>query len=839
MTLIYLTVAYLAGVVLGQWAWQGGWLGCDVPRWAWLAAAALLPLTVLLQRDDAPPAPEPPLRWPVSAGFAVPRSRFSVALWVAIGVCVVMGVLRYASMPPTGCRTPADLAAFNLPADAAFDRSAPQVRVYGYIENFPVVEDDRQALVLRVHELDTGTGPQPVNGRVRLLTGPSPLYRYGEPLAVTGRLVDPPVFEDFSYRDYLARQGINSLVQEASVTPLDMPRQGPRWRQILADWRSRGLVLLQRALPEPYAALAAGILLGIDTIPATLYERFNATGASHVLVISGSNVTLIAAALLLLSRRLMGRWAVPVTLAGITTYALFVGGEPTVWRAALMGSLVVVALAVGRRSTAVVSLAVAAWLMALLNPHVVWDVGFQLSAMATLGLVVYGAPLLAWVGRRWSSFQGGIWPRAEVTPDVRLRAVVVEIVVLSLAANLLTMPLIVYHFKRLSLISLMVNLLIVPVQPLILGLGTVGLLVGMVGAFLPAQLLLWGAWLGLYWTERVVSLSSTLPLASVPVEHFGLGALIGVYGVLLAVQTRHSWLDRVGEILAYIRPTRLTDNRSLTGLAMAVILVWTGVSALPDGRLHVYFLDIGQGDGIFIQTPEGRQVLIDGGASRDRLLTQLGEVMPFWDRSIDVLLLTHPDRDHMGAQVAVPERYDVDLALDTQANRENPDADAWRASLTDAYVPIREMRQGGWIDLGNGVALWVLWPPSDPIAGSNADNENSLVTKLVYGDFSVLLTGDAGLPSEAAWIDQELPIDATVLKVGHHGSANSTGRALVEAVDPDYAVIQVGPNSYGHPTEIVLETLAGRAVLRNDQDGRIHLSSDGEAVWVQTTGPGD
>lgn len=841
MTLVYLAVAFLAGVMLGQWAWQMGGLGCDVPRWAWLGAAALLPLTALLKRKETMPTAAPRLRWPVSAGFAVPRPRgaISPALPAAIAVCVAMGALRYASVPLDGCRAATDLAAWNLPATAAFDRGAPQVTLHGAVDNFPVVDGDRQALVLRVTVLEPGMEAQPVSGRVRLLTGPTPRYRYGDALAVTGRLVDPPVFEDFSYRDYLARQGINSLVQEATITRLDLPRQGPRGRQVLADWRSRGLALLQRALPEPYAALAAGILLGIDTIPASLYDRFNATGTSHVLVISGSNVTLIAAALLLISRRLAGRWAVPLTLAGIALYALFVGGEPTVWRAALMGSLVVIALAVGRRSTALVSLAVAAWVMALLDPHVVWDVGFQLSALATLGLVLYGAPLLAWVGRRWPGLQGGLWSPGEVAAGVRLRAVVVEIVVLSLAATLLTMPLIVYHFKRLSLISLMVNLLIVPVQPLILGLGTVGLLMGMVGATWPAQVLLWGAWLGLFWTERVVSLSSMLPLASVSIEHFGLGALVGVYGVLLAVQTRHSWTARVGEILATIRPNRITDNRSLTGLAMAVILVWTGIGALPDGRLHVYFLDVGQGDGIFIETPAGRQVLIDGGASGERLLTQLGEVMPFWDRSIDVLLLTHPDRDHMGAQLAVPERFDVDLALDTQANRGNPDADDWHAALTDAYVPIREMHQGGWLDLGNGVALWVLWPPGDPLDGENADNENSLVTKLVYGDFSVLLTGDAGLPSEAAWLDLGLPVEATVLKVGHHGSANSTGRALVEAVDPDYAVIQVGPNSYGHPTEIVLETLTGRTILRNDEDGRIHFSSDGEEVWVQSTGAED
>ncbi len=290
----------------------------------------------------------------------------------------------------------------------------------------------------------------------------------------------------------------------------------------------------------------------------------------------------------------------------------------------------------------------------------------------------------------------------------------------------------------------------------------------------------------------------------------------------------------VVSLWAILRPARLTDNRSLAGLSAAVILVWTGIANLPDGRLHVYFLDVGQGDGILLQTPSGRQVLIDGGTSSQRLLTQLGEVMPFWDRTLDVLLLTHPDRDHMGAQVGLTERYRIDLALNTQDSQAHPDAEAWRAGLIEAYVPIQQMWQGGWLDLGDGVALWVLWPPDEPIRGPDADNENSLVTKLVYGDFSVLLTGDAGLVSEAEWLAQGLPLDATVLKVGHHGSANSTGSALVEAVDPTYAVIQVGRNNYGHPTGVVLEALAGRTILRNDADGRVHIISDGEQVWVRT-----
>jgi competence protein ComEC len=200
-----------------------------------------------------------------------------------------------------------------------------------------------------------------------------------------------------------------------------------------------------------------------------------------------------------------------------------------------------------------------------------------------------------------------------------------------------------------------------------------------------------------------------------------------------------------------------------------------------------------------------------------------------------MVLATHPDFDHIGAQMSVPERFRIDYALDTPAMQEDPDAEEWRDALVEGGADVAIQHHGGWVDLGDGVALWVLWPQKAPVEGNNASNENSLVTKLVYGDFSVLLTGDAGIPSESTWLAEELPLASTVLKVGHHGSAGSTSSGLVAAVDPEWAVIQVGANnSYGHPTQAVLDVLAGRKILRNDEDGRIHFVTDGTAVWVET-----
>jgi competence protein ComEC len=466
MILLVLAIAYIAGVWIGSVLVQAGLLSCDLPDWLWVVPLALLSLTPLLN-SKAAGDDEPPLRWPESAGFIRPRRGIPRGLVVAAVLCVLMGGLRLASAPQAGCWTPADLAAWNLPSEAAFDRAAPQMTVVGYINNFPTVDDVEQEVVVTVSRLRTNDDQRgewhEVRGQARLLTTNRTRYLYGQPVEVTGRLATPPDFEDFSYREVLARQGINSHFYDAKVVLREGPTQGAAWRRWLYDVRSWAMALIEQRLPEPHAALAEGILLGVDAgIPDDLYERFNATGTSHVLVISGSNVALIAALLLGVSRRLVGRWAMGVALVGIGAYAVLVGAEASVLRAALMGGLVVVAAGVGRRSTALISLAVACWVMLLVNPNTLYDVGFQLSAIATLGLVLFATGMMAWITAHWPGLQGGLLTDGasdDVSVGALLRGMLVDGGVMTVAASILTLPLVAFHFQRVSMLGVLVNLL--------------------------------------------------------------------------------------------------------------------------------------------------------------------------------------------------------------------------------------------------------------------------------------------------------------------------------------------------------------------------------------------
>ncbi len=279
----------------------------------------------------------------------------------------------------------------------------------------------------------------------------------------------------------------------------------------------------------------------------------------------------------------------------------------------------------------------------------------------------------------------------------------------------------------------------------------------------------------------------------------------------------------------------LTPRRTLFSLVFLAALGWLALRSLPDGlgvaRLHVWFLNVGQGDAILIQTPDGRQVLVDGGPSPSALFDQLGEVLPFWDRSLDIVVLTHPDADHVSGLIPLLDRYKVATVVDSLA-ADDKAADMWRTTITAAHVSHQTAQRGMRLITGSAV-FTVLNPPGPDTLLSG--NDHSIVLRLDYGQASLLLTGDAEQAAEDSMLASDLPLVAGVLKVGHHGSAASTSPAFLAAVQPRLAVISVGAeNRFGHPAPELLQRLHGIEVLRTDERGRIELVSDGKGWTVHT-----
>jgi competence protein ComEC len=722
------------------------------------------------------------------------------------------------------------------------------VEIQGMVAEEPDVRDRYCLLTFSVSEINVNGEKEEVSGTALIRVPRYPTYYYGDVLKVTGVLETPLQFEDFDYKSYLARQGIYSIIYYPGVEVLELG-QGSKPLQGIYSLRERLSASLTRALPEPQGSLAQAILLGLrGNIPDFLYEAFSRTGAAHLLAISGLHISIIIAMFLSFGILVFGRQRsiyIWLTLAITWLYALLAGMHPPIIRAAIMGSLFLIAEYLGRQRSAIIALAFAAAVMVGVQPNLLWTVSFQLSFMAMAGLILLYPYFQAW-GRKGvaSLFES----RERI---VAVGNMLTDVFAATLAAIVAVGPLIAYNFGVVSLVALPATFFSLPALPFII---VTTALVAFLGLFtlLAAQILGWLAWLFLSYLVLVVQGFDTLPYSSLEVSSVSTWYIWGYYAILavvIALLNRRKQLadfssklaSGIKKITKGIPKPRLGFSTKwlILPLLVIAILVWSVALTMPDDKLHVSFLDVGQGDAILIQTPNGQDILIDGGPDFQKINLELSEKLPFWDRTIDLAVCTQPQADHVTGLVEVLQRYKVKQVLEPGVSYNSSIYQEWLNIVEDKGIEYNIARAGQEIDLGNGIELEVLNPPQDFFEETSHDiDNNGVVLRLTWGKVSFLFTADIREEVEFELIGQRANLRSTVLKVAHHGSGTSTTSQFLVAVDPELAVISVGSdNPFGHPGPEVVERLIDRVgednVYRTDEDGTVEFVTDGERLWVR------
>ncbi len=790
MALVYLSIAFVVGIYFGS----------QLP----------LPLSIAL---------------PVIAAALI-----AALLWrkqraiLLVGLCLIAflcGAIRFQAVPT---------------ADALQSYiGAGTVEIIGVVAEEPDPKNGATNLLLSAREINLDGDWLEASGGVLVRTTRYPSYRYGDLLQVSGELEEPPQLSDFDYRAYLARQGIYSTMYYPCVELLESG-QGPQPLQGLYSFRERMGEALSTSISEPQASLAQAILLGIrGNIPSSLYQDFQRSGMAHLLAISGLHMAIVGGILLSASVSVFGRGRPTYFLVTLTTlwvYALLAGMAPSVVRAAIMVSLFLLAVYLGRQRSVTTALAFAAAIMVALDPNILWQVSFQLSFAAVMGIII-----LAPTFQRW----GG---------EIRAPRIVVDSLSFSLAAILATIPLVGHYFGYISLVGLPATLLTLPVLP---GIIVLSALVGLVGLFaLPlAQVIGWVAWLFLAYMSGVAGIFADLPYSSLELgsmDAVWVWLYYGLFGSAIWLGSRRKRIfPSIGAGVkgAMRRATslsrRLPIKWVLIPLLIAAILIWVAAAVAPTGgRLSVSFLDVGQGDAILITTPAGQHILVDGGPSPEEVCLEVGEALPFWERSIDLVILTHAHDDHVTGLVEVLRRYQVGQVMSPEFPSTSNAYSEWLSVIEDNSIPYIRAQAGQTIDLGGGATLEVLHPPAEFLEGTESDiDNNGVILRLEMGEVSFLLTADLFMEGEQYLIDQGVELRSTVLKVGHHGSSTSTSSGFLAAVNPQVAVISAGAdNPFGHPSAEVMARLTERlgqdSIYLTAERGTITLTTDGTGLWVET-----
>lgn len=802
MPLAYFALAWLIGV--GAAAAAGGQ--------AWAVAAAATTFGVV------------PLAWNKHQPHAIDRAGHADGqrlqlLFIALGIsAVLVGGWRYAAAGGP------DISLARL--------NGTEVTMRALVGEEPSEGSSGMIYRLNVREVLEGGEWRSESGKVLMTSAIAPQYEYGDLLEVRGDLVEPPVFPDFNYRDYLLGRGVVSIMYYPRVH-LQAHDQGNALTAALMSVRQRLDEAVRNALPQPHAGLAQGVLFGAKArIPDGLAADMRATGTSHLTAVSGQNVTIVAAFVIAALAWLIGRRpAAWLSLASIAAYALLVGAQPSVVRAAIMGAVYVLSVASGRQNTGVFALGITAAAMTAINPRVVDDVSFQLSFAATLGLTTMAGPLR-------KQLEAGIahWPAAAEFPLSRGLA---ESFAVTVSAVLFTLPLSAVRFGQVSLIAPLANLFVVPAFLAVAATSAIAAGIDIVAPGLSGAGT-WIAWPAAEYMVQAVRLFAGAPGASVTLDGLRWWMAAPWYAALFAAAW---WLARQPEVVIEPPPRPVPGGRAFLlpagGIALLAALIgvagWLAVNQPERGHLTVTVMDVGQGDAILIEGPRGNRILVDGGPSTGAIEQALGRNLPFDDRRIDLVAISHPQSDHLAGLLDVVRNYDVRAVLGNPKPGQTALYDAWESELAGRGVPVAIAARGQRVDLGGGASLQVLAPDAgDPLLPSYDLNEASLVLRVSMGDVSFLLAGDLDANGEAALIREGTALRSTVLKVGHHGSAASTSSAFLARVQPAVDVISVGAaNHFGHPAQQTLDRLSGDVVLRTDETGDVRFETNGTRLWVE------
>ncbi len=722
-------------------------------------------------------------------------------------------------------------SAESLPATDISHYAQKEVRVAGILREEPSIVQAadgsyKQRYVLDLEQVTLGNGEkQAASGGIYVYARSESvkaenLPRIGDRVMAGGKVRLPHGYRNPGQIDtemLLKSQGITATLSAGKRGIRTERREAEGFRRWLASVREHYRLSMQAVMPpEDAAAIFAMLFGGYAGLQPELLEAFTITGIVHLLSVSGSHISLVAAVMVWLCSVLhMPRGIAAAAVLGvIAVYAMLAGCVPPVIRSAVMGGLAFLAMALDRERDAGRILLLTGLVMLIISPMLLFHISFQLSFLATAGLL-YLAP----VAREWLQGKG-------------VNGALAMGLAVTFAAQMATLPVLAWYFNQLSLSSFLANLVIVPIVDAVI---VIGLLAGLAAFLLPFAgslfFIIDSLLLGVVY--EMARWMAGLPGSRIWIPSMGWGAVALYYAALALWAADAPWR---GSFFGWVKG----KQRHIAALGLVVLFFCIGCKFSQSDEITLSFVDVGQGDAAVLKLPNGKAVLFDTGGTRDGEFDVGAKVLVPYLRHcgihrVEAIFLTHAHADHAAGAAAVLKSMPVGAVYTADEGRE-----AYRASMRmGAADPLlnklHAAEENTVFEIGD-VWIEVLYAPhvqTKEVTGNEASN----VYRVTYGRASFLITGDLTTENEKKLLEKHRNLRSTVLKVGHHGSDTSTSEEFLQAVAPRYAAIGVGAgNSFGHPKQSVLDRLQKEKVRvwRTDLDGEISFCTDGKTMRVET-----
>ncbi|KUG24472.1 metallo beta-lactamase superfamily hydrolase [hydrocarbon metagenome] len=728
----------------------------------------------------------------------------------------------------------------------------------GVVIETPLSYPDKNVLFIKSLRILKDKTYIPVSGNIRLVIPPDLKFQYGDFLRFHSALKNPHNFNNpgrFDFESHMKLQGIyaTGFISDNSKVILLRQKTANFAKLKLESFRNYLKHIIYNNASSPQREIIEAMTIGNQNeIPADIRDNFNKTGTSHILSISGLHIGMVSAvafffAFLFLksSEYLMLRfniikWAAALSFLMVLIYACIAGMGVTVLRAALMALIFLIALISGKQKDLYSTLAFAGLIILAISPEALFDISFQLSFVAVLALI-YIVP-------RFSNFNSDNIPALPSWTQGIIRYVYLSVIV-CIAATIGTLPLIMYYFNRVSCVTVIANLIAVPL------LGTLTLAI--------AMLFILSAFFSQLIAGHLIKLASFFVQISVDLIN-KLAALswsslnttkpnlieIAVFYLLIIL------------IIQFIEERKKRNNQKEFSLNrfrfLKYSLIFTIIFFAADityftardkfsTNLKITVIDVGQGSSIFVQFPGGENMLIDGGGYSDSSF-DVGKsvVAPFLYHKrishIDTVVLSHPHPDHLLGLIYVINNFHVHKIWKSNIPVGPEDFPEWEKTIKLNNPGVFTMSDKSPGKIINGVNVKILWPLSNSDKNSNdvsydEVNDSSLVVKIKFGKVSILIPGDISGNVEKILVESKKDLRSDVLIVPHHGSKHSSSLDFIRDVGCRYAIVSSGKsNVFRHPHPSTLDRYndAGVNILRTDRNGAITITTDGHNLNIDT-----